>query len=234
MELSELDALREALKEAKEANKVLIKQADDDRQIHAKEINALKSGTLVIERTPIVEIKQTPLLNVHYLARDIERMFYEYTQRGRRISSIDMENYLAYKIRNNSMRSLPTPVPSTETKQIERIIGFNEVEKEIREYYTEQNERLIAKYKETIANTDRLRNSLVNEYKDKEATLLKETQQDIDIIKAEHLEEIRQLVNKHAEEIKYYTKEKTLKETLESLGDKIKKSMFGTKLTKIK
>jgi N-acetyl-anhydromuramyl-L-alanine amidase AmpD len=63
---------------------------------------------------------------------------------------------------------------------------------------------------------------------------LKETQQDIDIIKAEHLEEIRQLVNKHAEEIKYYTKEKTLNETLESLGYKIEKGMFGTKLTKIK
>ena len=58
MELSELDALREALKEAKKANKILIKQADYDRQIHAKEIDALKSGTLVIERTPIIEIKQ--------------------------------------------------------------------------------------------------------------------------------------------------------------------------------
>lgn len=164
IDLSELDALRDNLKEARLEKEKLQKDILELKAKHSAEIKDLKNGALVIERTPVHEIQPGLNMDSKTLTNKVMQCLNIY--QNNRSTTQDFSGYLEAELKyliNGSRYQLTNHQPK-QMSVIEKITGYSEVEREIREYYTKQHEAIINQYKETIKNSEKLEKELNEKY----------------------------------------------------------------------
>jgi hypothetical protein len=239
MELSELDALIDKLKDVQGDKERLIKEFEEIKLKHSKEVDDLKKGVLVIERTPLVEYKQGYHFDPEFLSQKITSDLHNFS-RGHYGASLN--NYVKDVVfRNIGMNYSNQAYPTRNGKivnTIEKVIGSHEIERELKEFYEVKYKDLISSYKETVKNSDKIEANLQKEYENKSAILLKENNEIIESAKKENDRLIDELTKKydekiktirelHAEEIKRLKPEENLAKLLKDFGYKLEKNIFG-------
>lgn len=226
IDLSELDALRDALKENKEAKIKLEKELEEKEKSHAKEVEGLKSGAYIIERTPTYKTSSISV-KIHSLSIELSKYLDRLIYERKSVNSREVENILSRNSNTFEAQSY------SQSETIERVVGFREVEKEIRQHFEKKNKSLLEKYQETIDNVKKLRESLLKEFEDKETTIFKMNAQRIQETEERCKKSLELMSKEYEEKIKLLDKDKTLQEALKSLGYKTKSTLFGTKLVKL-
>ena len=231
IDLSELDALRDSLKENKLEKEKLQKEIEELKLKHSTELKDLKNGSLVIERTSVHEVKQGIHIDSKALTNKIMFCFSSF-QNGNRGTTMSfatfLEGELDYFLKHqyySGTYNFPNQI-----SVIERIIGFDKVEQEIKEYYTKKYSSIFDNYKITIEKSKELEDELNKKYffnvQEFEEKQLVKTNKLIE----EYEFKIKQLVEKHELTLENMKPVKLkLDEALSELGYKIEKGNWFSK-----
>lgn len=244
IELSEFDAVREAkfqalkdLDAAKEEIKLL-------KESHLKEVEDFKKGAKVLIKQPIVKTEIVSL-NSEIIDRIVGRI---YGGTGRGFSSpTALRDVISDTVRSyGGGHSMEYAVPNSDkwgngrrgiSETIETLVGFDEVETEVRAHLNALYSEDIARYQSYI----KVKEEIEKEYKvklEKEVTKAQDkfddiigknkenNQKDIEFLTKRFEDDIKALEEKHALEIKRITPSLTLEEVLDSHGYLLKKSVF--------
>ena len=231
IDLSELDALRDGLKEAKLEKEKLSKEIDELKLAHAKEFDDLKRGALVIEKTPNYEVKHGLHIDKdQFITRALHAIhtYSQYKPRG-----YEFDEYFKMKIgelfRDHSYGISNTMSHGTSNfvSTIESIRGYTEVENEIKEFYHNKYEKVISSYKEYVDKFNTYKKELREKF-DKEAEeLMSKTDFKVKTIKDDHDDHLKRMQEEFDERIK--TLEDTHKAEIEVITNNHKADIIALK-----
>ena len=226
MELSELDALRESLKEAKAEKEKLIKELDNIKLSHSSELDNLKKGALVIERIPQYEVKTGLHIDKAAFFNKIDSILTSYSSHRYTESFADyLKARIESYIRDYTYQSVTDSFygKSSQLPTIERIIGFHEVENEVRDFYTKKYKLIIAEYNKYVLDFDEYKKKCEQSFIQKESDIISDFKIEIEEIKAGYETTIQQLKEEFEQKINNLSSnnEKTLTQVKQSYEKEI-------------
>lgn len=249
IDLAELDGYREALKEAKEAKAILTSEIEKLKKEFEEEKHKYESGAVVIERIPQYQV-------VHGIdpnSRTITTLFFDIIRECRVLISSSQASYIENRVKDftNMYSSFSSGIAgnSTYTGEIKTIKGYPLVAEEVKEYYQRENKELIDSYKQYVANVEKYKKeikdnydnklkienekltsqfySMENECNQKIQKAKKDCDDVVKNLKLQHEKELEQYIQKEPEETELY-------KVLEKLGYEIKPASFFSSEFKVK